>query len=68
MKRNLEPWRAILAVAQWLTDCGVTDLYSRMEALSQAYQKERPDLEGADLMPLVIQGLCQYGIVPVAPH
>jgi hypothetical protein len=60
--RNLEPWRAILAVAQWLTDYGVTDLYRRMEALSQAYQKERLDLEGADLIPLVIQALCEYGI------
>ena len=65
--RNLEPWRAILAVAHWLTDCSVTDLSSRMEALSQAYQKERLDLEGADLMPLVIQGLCQYGIAPATP-
>ena len=37
--RNLEPWRAILAVAYWLTDCGVTGLAGRIEALAHDYQK-----------------------------
>jgi len=58
--RNLEPWRAMLAVAHWLTDCGVTALASRMEALAQAYQAERPDLEPPDLTSWVIRALCQH--------
>jgi hypothetical protein len=62
--RTLEPWRAILAVAHWLTDCGVTDLAGRIEALAQDYQKERHDLEEGDLTPLVIQALCEYGLDP----
>lgn len=64
--RNLEPWRAILAVAHWLTDCGVTALATRIDALAQAYQQERRDLEEHDLMPLVIQALCEYGMNPSA--
>jgi hypothetical protein len=64
--RNLEPWRALLAVAHWLTECGVTDLYSKMEALAQAYQKERPDLEPADLMALTIRALLHYSISSVS--
>jgi hypothetical protein len=58
--RILEPWRAILAVAHWLTDAGVTALDKRMDALSQAYQDERPDLEPPDLTAWVIQALCHY--------
>jgi hypothetical protein len=58
--RTLEPWRAILAVAHWLTDTGVTDLDKRMGTLSQAYQDERPDLEPPDLTAWVIQALCHY--------
>jgi Domain of unknown function (DUF3854) len=58
--RNLEPWRAILAVARWLTDCGATELYGRMDALSHAYQTERPDLEPQDLTAWVIRALCHY--------
>ena len=63
---NLEPWRALLAIAQWLTDCGVPALYHRMEALAQAYQKERPDLEPADLMALTIRALLHYSISSVS--
>ena len=62
--RNLEPWRAILAVAHWLTDCGVDGLVARMHALSVAYQKERLDLDESDLLPLVIEALCDFGINP----
>jgi Domain of unknown function (DUF3854) len=58
--RNLEPWRAILAVAHWLTACSVQGLSQRIEALSQAYQQERPDLEPPDLTAWVIRALCQY--------
>jgi hypothetical protein len=57
--RNLEPWRAVLAVAEWLTSCGVDGLSERMEALAHAYQKERPDLEPPDLTAWVIRALCQ---------
>jgi hypothetical protein len=64
--RNLEPWRAILAVAHWLTDCGVTALANRIDALAQAYQQERRNLDEHDLMPLVIQALCEYGLNPSA--
>lgn len=58
--RNLEPWRAILAVAEWLTACGVDGLAARMHALSVAYQAERPDLEPPDLTAWVIRALCHY--------
>jgi hypothetical protein len=64
--RNLEPWRAILAVAHWLTDCGVAALANRIDTLAQAYQKERRDFEEHDLMPLVIQALCEYSLNPSA--
>jgi hypothetical protein len=60
--RNLEPWRAVLAVAYWLTACGMPDLYTRMETLSLAYQAERPDLEPADLTALTIWALLHYAI------
>ncbi len=56
--RNLEPWRAILAVARWLDGRGVSGLWERMNALSVAYQSERPDLETSDLTALVIRALC----------
>jgi len=52
--RSLEPWRAILALALWLDGQGVSGLWQRMEALSLAYQSERPDLEAGDLTALVV--------------
>jgi hypothetical protein len=55
--RNLEPWRAILAVALWLQDNGVEGVFERMEALSMAYQEERPDLEAADITVVVLKAL-----------
>jgi len=58
--RNLEPWRAILAVALWLDDCGVSGLFARLDALSVAYQSERIELEYGDLTALVIRALCRY--------
>lgn len=57
--RNLEPWRALLAVALWLDDAGVTGLYARMERLSTSYQKEREQLESGDMTALVIRALCK---------
>src|SRR5947209_102874 len=59
MGRNLEPWRALLAVALWLEDGGVTGLYSRMESLSTGYQKERQQLESGDTTALIIRALCK---------
>ena len=56
--RNLQPWRAILAVAKWLEDCGLNDLYQRIEQVAVAYQSERPDLETSDLTVLVIRAIC----------
>ncbi len=55
--RNLEPWRALLAVANWLAINGVDRLLHRMMALSVAYQQERPNVEAADLTGLVIQAV-----------
>jgi len=55
--RNLEPWRASLAVALWLDEHGVPGLWQRMESLSVAYQSERPDLEAGDLTALVVLAL-----------
>ena len=55
--RNLEPWRAILAVARWLDDKGFTGLWERLEQLSWDYQAERPQMETDDLTSHVIQGL-----------
>ena len=75
--RNLEPWRALLAVAGWLTEMTNDELrmtnqerasgssfvtrhsslVTRMMALSEAYQAERPNVETADLTGLVIRAL-----------
>lgn len=55
--RNLEPWRALLAVALWLDEQGVTGLWKQMEQLSFDYQHERPNLELTDLTGLTIRAL-----------
>jgi hypothetical protein len=55
--RNLEPWRAILAVAHWLTDKGIDGLADRMTTLAQAYQNERREPEPPDLTAWTIQAL-----------
>ena len=55
--RALQPWRAILAIAAWLDQNGVPDLWSRMEGLSMSYQAERPDLEMPDLTSLAIRSI-----------
>lgn len=57
--RNLEPWRAVLAVAIWLDNHGVDGLWYRMEGLSVDYQRERIDLEPSDLTGLVIRALAR---------
>ncbi len=56
--RNLEPWRAILAVALWLDENGVPGLWARMEQLSWKYHyEEQPSLQTGDLTLLVIRAL-----------
>ncbi|MCL4872011.1 MAG: toprim domain-containing protein [Anaerolineae bacterium] len=55
--RNLEPWRALLAVALWLDEQGISGLWARMEQLSIDYQVERPNLELSDLTALTIRAL-----------
>ena len=55
--RNLEPWRAILAVAKWLDDYGSEGLWKQMEQLAMNYQRERPNLEMSDLTGLVIRAM-----------
>jgi hypothetical protein len=56
--RNLDPWRAVLAIAGWLDKVGVDGLWKRMKSLSLAYQKERPELEVSDITGLTIRALC----------
>ena len=55
--RQLEPWRAILAIAAWLDDFGTESLYERMHALALAYQKESSELDSTSLTKLVIRAL-----------
>jgi len=55
--RQLEPWRAILAVAGWLDDFGLENLWDRMHALALAYQKETQELDSTSLTKLVIRAL-----------
>jgi hypothetical protein len=58
MGRNLEPWKAILAVAKWLDDKGVSGLWDRMHALSVKYQDARQELESEDINTLIVRALC----------
>jgi len=55
--RALEPWRAILAVAAWLTEKGVSGLWKRIHDVSLAYQGERREIESVDFTPLIIRSL-----------
>jgi hypothetical protein len=57
--RNLEPWRALLAVARWLDDRGVAGLCMRLEQLSIDYQLERTQLETDDFTTLILRGLVE---------
>jgi hypothetical protein len=56
--RNLEPWRAALAVAAWLQDMGVSGVYDRLSRLSVHYQSERQKVSTDDVVVLVIRALC----------
>ncbi|MBL7077517.1 MAG: hypothetical protein ISS31_08590 [Kiritimatiellae bacterium] len=65
--RNLQPWRAVLAVALWLDEKGgVTGLFERMEALANRYQTERVEIEDvnpARLAAVALKGLMQQSMV-----
>jgi len=50
--RNLEPWRAALAVAAWLQDIGATGLYGRLSRLSVQYQSEHQKVSTDDVVVL----------------
>lgn len=65
--RNLDPWRAILAVADWLDTNGVDGLWKKMDALAVSYQGERLDLEISDLTALVIRALCRCAHEKIGP-
>jgi hypothetical protein len=63
--RELEPWRAIFAVALWLEERhGVAGLYDRMRALAEAYRHERGDLEAGDPVRVAVQALRKIVAVP----
>ena len=64
--RNLEPWRALLAVAHWLDSVGEAGLYQRMVNLAKSYQTERAELETIDLTKLVIRAMIEL-LAPGAP-
>jgi hypothetical protein len=55
--RNLEPWRAALAVAAWLQDKGVNGLYERLSRLSVQYQSERQKVSTDDVVVILIRAI-----------
>ncbi|HNC09537.1 MAG TPA: DUF3854 domain-containing protein, partial [Anaerolineales bacterium] len=60
--RQLQPWRAILAVAAWLEEKGVAGLFKRLEELSVNYQSERSEFESSDMTTLVIKAIIEYAV------
>jgi hypothetical protein len=58
--RDLEPWKAILAIAGWLESEGVEGLFAKMGRLSKDYQKERMDASPGDLRPLIIRAIARH--------
>lgn len=58
--RNLEPWRAILAVALWLEKQGMKGIWQRLDELSYRYCFEfLPDLQSADLTLIVLRAVME---------
>jgi hypothetical protein len=57
--RDLDTWLAVLAVAMWLEEKGVKDLFARLDKVSQKYQKERQHLESDSMTALVVRALYQ---------
>ncbi len=60
--RSLEPWRAILAVAMWLEEHGVSGVHARMGVLSHLYQSERMEMETTDVSALLVRALVQLAL------
>jgi hypothetical protein len=59
--RDLQPWRAILAVAAWLDSMGVSSLWGKIESLAAGtYQQERVDLEKVDINRIAMYALGEY--------
>jgi hypothetical protein len=59
--RDLQPWRAILAVAAWLDSLGVDGLWGKIESLAAGtYQDERIDLEKVDINRIAMFALGEY--------
>lgn len=61
--RNLEAWRAMLAVALWMEAEGVDGLFNRIQGISLRYQHERRELEKGDMTSLVLRAILEC-IVP----
>jgi hypothetical protein len=58
--RDLEPWRAVLAVAHWLQqEHGLAGLFDRTEKLSVNYQDERSDQEETDATRVLFRALLE---------
>ncbi len=58
--RDLEPWRAIFAVALWLQEeHGITGSFDRMEDLAVDYQSQRWDVEEASPERVMVLVLCE---------
>jgi hypothetical protein len=56
--RDLEPWRALMAVARWLQDeGGQPELFAQVVGLARRYQEERTELEADDPTRLLIVAL-----------
>jgi hypothetical protein len=59
--RDLQPWRAILAVAAWLDSMGITSLWGKIESLAAGtYQQERIELEKVDINRIAMFALGEY--------
>jgi hypothetical protein len=59
--RDLQPWRAILAVAAWLDSQGISSLWGKIESLAAGtYQRERIDLEKVDINRIAMYALGEY--------
>jgi hypothetical protein len=59
--RDLQPWRAILAVAAWLDSLGVDGLWGKVESLAAGtYQDERIELEKVDTNRIAMYAIGEY--------
>jgi hypothetical protein len=59
--RDLQPWRAILAIAAWLDSMGVSSLWGKIEKLAAGtYQEERIDLEMIDINRIAMRAIGEY--------